>query len=436
MSPTSPPPPPYPRAALATQRIKKKQKTSCNDMDDHEIQSTVEAMLGPDVKIIDCEKQSCVKEEEVLLINGVPITLDEPDGMAIREAMITGQVPPCDLLNRILIRAGIQSSSTRVVFSVWSTAWTCTVPVRLETSLNVKSSIVTKEEVTVARDGKIVDERSRETKENNSYSSTTSEIWEPIGVVQRPKNPNKPFDSSDESRPNSNASSDQGYTTNTSTNNVLHDDIAAAAGGGGGGGLSGRLTSCPFCGDGVVADCPQNCCLTTSLSGLGLSDVVVGGGDSVVDGEVLLAAADSSSGSGSGVGKNGKLKGVQTTASAVSYVFGIINLDYSRTQRQQQWLGYLAFTQEARVRFPPTIFGTVASDLNPKDGNSRRRLAKSTMCERVTRMRDLCGTRCSSFTFTLRNIHPVASTYLLRLPFLTLIHPAPYLDNSRYILVR
>ncbi|KAL7300660.1 hypothetical protein TKK_0006643 [Trichogramma kaykai] len=288
-------------------------------MDDHEIQSTVEAMLGPDVKIIDCEKQSCVKEEEVLLINGVPITLDEPDGMAIREAMITGQVPPCDLLNRILIRAGIQR-----------------VPVRLETSLNVKSSIVTKEEVTVARDGKIVDERSRETKENNSYSSTTSEIWEPIGVVQRPKNPNKPFDSSDESRPNSNASSDQGYTTNTSTNNVLHDDIAAAAGGGGGGGLSGRLTSCPFCGDGVVADCPQNCCLTTSLSGLGLSDVVVGGGDSVVDGEVLLAAADSSSGSGSGVGKNGKLKGVQTTASAVSYVFGIINLDYSRTQRQQQ----------------------------------------------------------------------------------------------------
>lgn len=77
-------------------------------MDDHEIQSTVESILGPDVKIIDCEKKSCVKEEEVLLINGVPITLDEPDGIAIREAMITGQVPPCDLLNRILIRAGIQ----------------------------------------------------------------------------------------------------------------------------------------------------------------------------------------------------------------------------------------------------------------------------------------------------------------------------------------
>lgn len=77
-------------------------------MDDHEIQSTVESILGPDVKIIDCEKKSCVKEEEVLLINGVPITLDEPDGIAIREALITGQVPPCDLLNRILIRAGIQ----------------------------------------------------------------------------------------------------------------------------------------------------------------------------------------------------------------------------------------------------------------------------------------------------------------------------------------
>lgn len=77
-------------------------------MDDHEIQSTVESILGPGVKVIDCEKKSCVQEEEVLLINGVPITLEGPDGVAIREAMITGQVPPCDLLNRILIRAGIQ----------------------------------------------------------------------------------------------------------------------------------------------------------------------------------------------------------------------------------------------------------------------------------------------------------------------------------------
>ncbi|KOX73215.1 hypothetical protein WN51_00326 [Melipona quadrifasciata] len=109
-------------------------------------------------------------------------------------------------------------------------------PVRLETSLSVKSSIVTKEEVTVARGGKVVDERSRETKENNYYASSTSEIWEPVGIVHRPRNI-KPFDSSDDSRPNSNASSDQGYTTNTSSNHVLRE-------------ASGSSTvGCPICED-------------------------------------------------------------------------------------------------------------------------------------------------------------------------------------------
>lgn len=131
----------------------------------------------------------------------------------------------------------------------------------METSLNVKSSVVTKEEVSVTRDGKLVDERSRETKENNSYSSTTSEIWEPIGLIQRGGSSKsfKPFDSSDESRPNSNASSDQGYTT-----------------GGGGGGHSRQGASnpgmCPYCGDGgQLPDCPQNC-MARSFSGMGVRD--------------------------------------------------------------------------------------------------------------------------------------------------------------------
>ncbi|CAL7933956.1 unnamed protein product [Xylocopa violacea] len=236
-------------------------------MDDHEIQSTVESILGPGVKVVDCEKKSTMREEEVLLINGVPIPLEGPDGVAIREAMITGQVPPCNLLNQILVKAGILRA-----------------PVRLETSLSVKSSIVTKEEVTVARGGKVVDERSRETKENNYYASSTSEIWEPVGIVHRQRNI-KPFDSSDESRPNSNASSDQGYTTNTSSNHVLRE-------------ASGSSTvGCPICEDSDT-DCARRC--LGGLAGLGT--------------KVL----------------------VQTTNSA------------------------------------PTIFGTVASDLNPKDGNSRR----------------------------------------------------------------
>lgn len=133
-------------------------------MMDDEIQETVESILGKGVKVVDCEKKSSIREEEVLLINGCPIPLEGEDGAAIREALIHGNVPNCDLLNQILIKAGILKA-----------------PVRLETSLSVKSSVVTREEVTVARGGQIVDERTRETKEDNFYTSNTSEVWEPVG---------------------------------------------------------------------------------------------------------------------------------------------------------------------------------------------------------------------------------------------------------------
>lgn len=135
-------------------------------MDDPEVQETVESILGKGVKVIDCEKKSTIQEEEVLLINGLPVTLEGRDGRAIKQALLTGQVPPCDLLNTLLIRTGILKA-----------------PVKLETQLSVKTSTVTKEEVTVARDGKIVDERSREVKENNFYTSTSSEIWEPVKII-------------------------------------------------------------------------------------------------------------------------------------------------------------------------------------------------------------------------------------------------------------
>lgn len=135
---------------------------------DDEIQETVESLLGKNVKIIDCEKKSVVKEEELLLINGCPITLEGEDGEAIKNALLHGNIPNCDLLNQILIRAGILKA-----------------PVRLETNLSVKSSVVTREEVSVSKHGAIIDERSRETKEDNFYTSSSSEIWEPMKPKSR-----------------------------------------------------------------------------------------------------------------------------------------------------------------------------------------------------------------------------------------------------------
>lgn len=135
-------------------------------MDDPEIQETVESILGKGIKVVDCEKKSSIKEEEVFFINGIPVTLEGRDGLAIKQALITGQVPPCDLLNALLIKTGILKA-----------------PVKLDTSLSVTSTTVTKEEVTVSRAGKIVDERSRETKEQNFFSSAITEVYEPIKII-------------------------------------------------------------------------------------------------------------------------------------------------------------------------------------------------------------------------------------------------------------
>jgi len=133
---------------------------------DDEILRTVESMLGDNIKIVDCEKTSSIREEEVILINGIQVTLEGDDGAAIKKALETGEVPSCDLLNQILFRAGILSQ-----------------PVRMETELSVKSSVVTTEAITVSKEGMVLDERSCETKEDNFYTSSCSEVWEPIKIT-------------------------------------------------------------------------------------------------------------------------------------------------------------------------------------------------------------------------------------------------------------
>ncbi|XP_055588829.1 ras-GEF domain-containing family member 1B-A-like isoform X2 [Uranotaenia lowii] len=137
---------------------------------DDEILKTVESMLGTNIQVVDCEKTQTIQEEEVLLINGVPVTLEGSDGNAIKKALIAGEIPSCEMLNQLLFRAGVLRQ-----------------PVQLETSLSVKTSTVTTEDITIARNGRILDERSCETKENNYYTSTSSEIWEPVSRLKKKK---------------------------------------------------------------------------------------------------------------------------------------------------------------------------------------------------------------------------------------------------------
>lgn len=135
-------------------------------MEDDQILKTIESMLGKNIQIVDCEHTETVRKEEIILINGIPVNLNGKDGDEIKKALVTGQVPSCDLINKLLFNAGIIKKS-----------------VRLETTLNVKSTTVSNEEVTIKKDGKLLDEKSSETKEDNFYTSSCTEIWEPIKII-------------------------------------------------------------------------------------------------------------------------------------------------------------------------------------------------------------------------------------------------------------
>ncbi|XP_034652360.1 ras-GEF domain-containing family member 1B-B [Drosophila subobscura] len=133
---------------------------------DEDIMNAVESLFGKDVKIVDCETSSSVQQEEVLLINGVPVKLDgipADDARAIKAALLDGQMPSVEHLNQLLFRAGLAQQ-----------------PIEVETSLTVKSSLTTTEEVLVSRNGQILDERTVETKEHFNHQSHQKEIWQPI----------------------------------------------------------------------------------------------------------------------------------------------------------------------------------------------------------------------------------------------------------------
>ncbi|EDW01388.1 GH21412 [Drosophila grimshawi] len=133
---------------------------------DEDIMNAVESLFGKDVKIVDCETSSSVQQEEVLLINGVPVKLDglpADDASAIKSALLDGQMPAVEHLNQLLFRAGLAQQ-----------------PIEVETSLTVKSSLTTTEEVLVSRNGKVLDERTVETKEHFNHQSHQKEIWQPV----------------------------------------------------------------------------------------------------------------------------------------------------------------------------------------------------------------------------------------------------------------
>lgn len=132
-------------------------------MDDVELRETVESILGQGIRLLDVEKKTSFKSEEVLLINGTAVPLVGAEGDVIRQALLNGQVPPSDVLNSLLIAAGI-----------WRH------PVRLQTELTVKQTTLNRDTISVSRQGRVVDERLKETKEEDLLRKSSTEVWRAV----------------------------------------------------------------------------------------------------------------------------------------------------------------------------------------------------------------------------------------------------------------
>ena len=103
--------------------------------------AAVHDMLGPGQEVVSVEKNVCVREEEVLLVNGTPITLEGEEGLAIKDCLLKGSIPNQDLINHLLMKAGLLMK-----------------PVKVSTELNVKSSTTHSEKVILHKNGEILDE--------------------------------------------------------------------------------------------------------------------------------------------------------------------------------------------------------------------------------------------------------------------------------------
>ncbi|XP_065568388.1 ras-GEF domain-containing family member 1B-like isoform X2 [Artemia franciscana] len=129
-------------------------------LDDLQIRETVESLLGKGTQVLDVQKTTSVKEEEVVLVNGTPVVLSGPEGETIKNCLMNGSVPPPELLQQLLRRAGL-----------------LVTPVRVDSSLTVKTTTINKDTVTVKRNGVVVDERCKEVKEEDVLTSSASDLW-------------------------------------------------------------------------------------------------------------------------------------------------------------------------------------------------------------------------------------------------------------------
>lgn len=113
-------------------------------------QEAVDQLFGAGrARVVDADTRTTVTEREVVLVNGVAVQLVGEDGDQLRAALLSGKLPDHALVSRLL--ASVLGADLRGL-------------TKLETDLTVTSQVTTRDTLTVHRAGRLLDQRSSETR--------------------------------------------------------------------------------------------------------------------------------------------------------------------------------------------------------------------------------------------------------------------------------
>ncbi|XP_063869270.1 uncharacterized protein LOC135105147 isoform X2 [Scylla paramamosain] len=113
-------------------------------------QEAVDQLFGAGrARVVDAATRTTVTEREVVLVNGVAVQLVGEDGDQLRAALLSGKLPDHALVSRLL--ASVLGADLRGL-------------TKLETDLTVSSQVTTRDTLTVHRAGRLLDQRSSETR--------------------------------------------------------------------------------------------------------------------------------------------------------------------------------------------------------------------------------------------------------------------------------
>ena len=119
--------------------------------------------------MVDAVSSTKVTEHEVILVNGTPVQLVGEDGEALKRALLEGRLPDQSILNRVL--SSVLGCELKGVAKV-------------ESNVTMTSKVTTRDTLTVHHNGKVVDERTAESKYDTVLQGHINDTYKPGEGVQ------------------------------------------------------------------------------------------------------------------------------------------------------------------------------------------------------------------------------------------------------------